>query len=170
MSTEDKANKLWALVIILLVVIIIVGGILIWLRYTPSRPIEVSIPERQEPEGRVYINGAVNNPGAYPFTSKDSISSLLQMVGGTTDNATFNGIKLYVPNIGEIQEPQRIGINRAEVWLLEALPGIGKTLAQRIVDYRQQNGPFQNTHDITRVAGIDIGIFEKIKNLITVAD
>lgn len=170
MSTENKANGLWALVIILLVVIIVVGGILIWSRYAPSRPIEISITERQEPEGRVYISGAVNNPGAYPFTSKDSISSLLQMVGGTTDNATLDGAKLYFPQLGERQEPQKININRADAWLLEALPEIGKTLAERIVEYRERNGQFRNIRDITKVAGIDTATYEKIKNFITISD
>ena len=71
---------------------------------------------------------------------------------------------------GGEQEPQKIDINRAEVWLLEALPGIGETLAQRIVDYRQQNGPFQHTNELLKVAGIGTTTYEQIKHLITVAD
>lgn len=72
--------------------------------------------------------------------------------------------------VGEEQEPQKIDINRAEVWLLKALPEIGETLAQRIVDYRQQNGPFHNIHDIVKVDGIGKATYEQIKDLITVAD
>lgn len=71
---------------------------------------------------------------------------------------------------GEQQEPQKIDINRAEVWLLKALPGIGETLAQRIVDYRQQNGSFHNTNELLKVAGIGTTTYERIKHLITVAD
>jgi len=72
--------------------------------------------------------------------------------------------------MGEAQEPQKIDINRAEVWLLKALPGIGETLAQRIVDYRHQNGPFHNIRQLLQVAGIGTTTYEQIKHLITVAD
>jgi competence ComEA-like helix-hairpin-helix protein len=63
---------------------------------------------------------------------------------------------------------QKININTADAWLLEALPGIGDTLAQRIVDYRALNGPFTDTGQITLVKGISVSTFENIKNLITV--
>ncbi len=85
-------------------------------------------------------------------------------------NANLSGLRLYIPSMGEEQEPQKIDINRAEVWLLKALPGIGETLAQRIVDYRQKNGPFRNTAELLKVAGIDSATYEKTKHLITVAD
>jgi len=54
--------------------------------------------------------------------------------------------------------------------LLEALPGIGETRAQAIIDYRQQNGPFHNINELTKVEGIGIATYEKIKHLISVAD
>lgn len=77
---------------------------------------------------------------------------------------------INIPEIEEEQQPQKININRAEVWLLMALPGIGETLAQRIVDYRQQNGPFRHTNELTRVAGIGTATCERIKHLISVSD
>lgn len=64
-------------------------------------------------------------------------------------------------------EPQKININRAEAWLLEALPGIGETRAQHIVDHREQNGPFRDITEITSVEGIGRAIYEQIKDLIT---
>ena len=56
------------------------------------------------------------------------------------------------------------------MWLLKALPGIGETLAQRIVEYRQRNGLFYNTRDLLKVAGIGTTTYEQIKDMITVAD
>jgi competence protein ComEA len=165
-----KLDKFWALIVILLAVIIIFSSVVIWLRYIPSQPVEISLPKSQEWEGNIYIVGAVNNPGLYPFLSKDSIEMLIQTAGKTTSSANLNAFKLYIPEEGEEQEVQKIDINRAEVWLLEALPGIGETLAQRIVDYRRQNGPFQNTRDLLKVADIGEKTFNLIKDLITVTD
>jgi comEA protein len=67
-------------------------------------------------------------------------------------------------------EPQKIDINRAEAWLLEALPGIGPAKAQAIIDYRQQKGGFGHIAEITEVPGIGQDIYDNIKNLITVGD
>jgi competence protein ComEA len=61
-----------------------------------------------------------------------------------------------------------ININTASATELEALPGIGPTLAQRIVDYRTQHGPFQTIEDIMNVAGIGPAVFDQIQGLITV--
>lgn len=64
---------------------------------------------------------------------------------------------------------QRVDINRAEPWLLAALPEIGPTLAQRIVDYREKNGPFHSTSELMKVAGIGRDTFDTIKEMVTVA-
>ena len=167
---ETKFNRFWTLITVLLVAIIVVGGVVAWSRYSPSQPVEISIPQGEDWQGSIYIGGAVNNPGFYPFTARDSIEALIQVAGGTAGSAYLDGLKLYIPEVGEEQAAQKIDINRAEVWLLEALPGIGETLAQRIVDYRQQNGPFRNTNELLKVAGIGNTTYEKIKHLITVAD
>ena len=168
--TADKFSRWWALGIVFLVAVIITGGIVAWSKYRPSEPIEISLPPGQELQGGLYIDGAVINPGFYPFTAEDSIESLIQAAGGTTTNANLSGLKLYIPGAGGELGLQKIDINRAEVWLLEALPGIGKTLAQRIVDYRQQNGPFRNTNELLKVSGIGTSTYQQIQHLITVAD
>jgi comEA protein len=73
---------------------------------------------------------------------------------------------------GEVSEPspQKIDINRAEVWLLEALPGIGPSKAQAIIDYRQQNGGFGHIAEITEVPGISTTMYENLRDLITIGD
>lgn len=168
--TESKLNRYWTLVIILLVAIIVTGGIVAWSRYSPGQPIEISILQGQELQGRIYIDGNVTTPGFYPFTGGDSLESLIQAAGGAATSANLSGFKLYILEMGEEQEPQKIDINRAELWLLKSLPGIGETLAQRIVDYRQQNGSFHNTNELVKVAGIGTATYQQIEHLITVAD
>jgi competence protein ComEA len=163
-------NRYWTLITILLIAVIVIGGIVAWSRYRQPQPIEISLPPSQELQGEVYIGGAVSNPGYYPVKSGDSIEALIQAAGGTTGNANLTGVKIYIPSVGEKEEPQKIDLNRAEVWLLEALPGIGESKAQAIIDYRQKNGGFRNITEITNVEGIGPATFEQIKHLITVAE
>lgn len=169
--TTSKFSKYWALITILLVASII-GGIVAWSRYSQSQPIEISIskPPGQELQGEIYIGGAVINPGFYPLKAGDSIETLIQVAGGTTTSADLTRLELYIPRTGEEQEPQKVNINRAEAWLLEALPGIGEIRAQAIIDYRNQNGPFNNINELTNVEGIGAINYKKIKHLITVED
>ena len=140
--TTGKLNQLWTVVTILLIVVIATGGILAWSRYSPNQPIEIPLPPSQELQGEVYIGGAVSNPGFYPLRAGDSIEALIQAAGGTTGNADLAGLKIYIPSVGEKEEPQKIDLNRAEAWLLEALPGIGESRAKAIINYRQKNGGF----------------------------
>ncbi len=168
--TVSKINRYWMTIAILLVVIIAISSIVAWSRYSPSRPIKISITPPEEYQGKIYIGGAVAFPALYPLKGKDSLETLIRTAGGTTSNVNLNELKLYIPKVGEELEPQKIDINRAEVWLLKALPGIGETLAQRIVDYRQQNGTFHNIHELLKVAGIGTATYQPIEHLITVAD
>jgi len=167
--TTSKLNRFWTLITVFLIAIIVIGGVVAWQKYSPSYPIEISLLSSPELTGEIYLGGAVTNPGFYPLKSGESIEALIQAAGGTI-NADLTQLKLYIPTVGEGEEPQKININRAEAWLLEALPGIGETLAQRIIDYRQKNGDFRNITEITEVKGIGLSTYEQIKNLITVAD
>lgn len=65
---------------------------------------------------------------------------------------------------------EKININTASADELDRLPGIGKTKAKAIIDYRTQNGPFKTPEDIQKVKGIKAGGFAKLKDHIKLAN
>jgi competence protein ComEA len=160
----------WTLIAVLLVVIIVAGSLLVWSRYSRSQAIEISVVPDEEIKGEIYIGGEVNSPGFYPLENGESVEDIIRAAGGTTDGADLNRLKLLVPGLAEGEPLQKVNINRAEAWLLEALPGIGEVRAEAIVDYRRQKGPFRSIHELVKVEGIGTATYEKIKHLITVAD
>ncbi len=98
------------------------------------------------------------------------MEEVLRAAGGTTDNADLYQLQLYVPDSADRDLPQKVNINRAEAWLLEALPGVGEVKAQAIIEYRQQKGPFRNINELVEVEGFGYTSYENIKHLITVSD
>ena len=164
-------NKYWPFVIAFLLVSTVAGGILLVIKQNSQQPVEISLASvttHQYP-GEIYIDGAVANPGFYPTNQDDTINNLVQ-TAGAMPNADLSHIKIYIPEVGESHQHQRIDINRAEAWLLEALPGIGQSKAQAIVDYRSQNGTFQRIEDLLKVEGIGNTTLERIRAFITVED
>jgi competence protein ComEA len=152
------------------VIIITTGGIMIWSRYEPGEPVEIIHPINKTWNGTIYIGGVVNLPGYYPFTYKDTIETLTQAAGGVSTNYSRLNFTLLLKAPEQEQLTQKVDINHAEQWLLEALPGIGEVIARRIIDYRTNNGNFANTLRLLEVDGIGTSIYERIKEYITVSD
>ena len=153
---------------LILCVLSVTAGFTIWSRYQPVHPVEIVFSSSANISGTIYISGTVVNPGIYPFTGEDDIASLVKAAGGLTGGANLSSVTLsFIP---QETSPQKIDINRAEPWLLEALPGIGPTLAQRIVEYRQQNSRFNTIFELKNVNGMGAKTFEQIQPLITVVE
>jgi len=146
---------------------------------------------------QVYVSGAVLQPGVYVLPWDSRLQQAIAAAGGATVDGDLVRVNLaerlydeqqvYVPYQWELVTPvlptavpntsnnvllavpgQKININTASATELEALPGIGPALAQRIVEYRQARGPFRRPEDIKQVKGIGDAIFAEIKNWITV--
>lgn len=83
-------------------------------------------------------------------------------------------LELYPTNryvVGHFEQNEKsnkININTATKDELETLPGIGPKTAQKIIDYRKENGPFKSIEEIMNVKGIKQKKFNKIKDLITI--
>ncbi|HDI59009.1 MAG TPA: helix-hairpin-helix domain-containing protein [Desulfobacteraceae bacterium] len=74
-----------------------------------------------------------------------------------------------VGSMGFAAESAKIDLNKATVEELITLDRIGEVVAQRIVDYREQNGPFAAIEDLKKVKGVGDKIFEANKDRITVS-
>ena len=63
---------------------------------------------------------------------------------------------------------KKVNINTATQEELDTLPGIGPSIAAKIIDYREQNGKFNSIEEIKEVSGIGEAKYEKIKDSITI--
>ena len=70
--------------------------------------------------------------------------------------------------VAAADDPSRVDINRASVEQLTALPGIGESIATRIVEFRKEHGPFRRVEDLMRVKGIGEKSLEKIRPHVSV--
>jgi competence protein ComEA len=137
----------------------------------------------------VYVSGAVNKPDVYALPAGSLVKDAVALAGGATAEADLDHVNLalklsdqlqvYVPRKGEaVVTPKSsagssaltspININTANLEELDKLPGIGPAIAQAIIDYRTQTGPFKTIEAINEVKGIGDALFAKIKDSITV--
>ena len=160
------------LIALLLVTLIIVGGIFLFQQWPWSKEsLEITLATpapASTTEWEIYVDGAVENPGWYSLEQDSNMRDVLSMAGGSTSNSNPVKAKLYIYENGNGIRPQLISINRAEDWLLDALPGIGTALAQNIIQYREENGPFVMTEELLLVSGIGEAKYDGVKDLITV--
>ncbi|HHS97126.1 MAG TPA: ComEA family DNA-binding protein [Chloroflexi bacterium] len=135
---------------------------------------------------RVYVCGAVREPGVYRLPPGSLVEDAIRAAGGPTDEADLVRINLarelldqqqvYVPSVSETtpyptlsggvaptSTPSRIDLNTATAAELEALPHVGPALAQEIVAYREAYGPFRSVEDLLNVPGIGPSTLEEIR-------
>lgn len=174
-----QLERLYLPAVACLALVVLSGAGLLALRSLEANDgieIVINTPSPESLRIQVSITGAVLAPGVYTLQRGDTVQDAVEAAGGTAAGAATNGLnpaaavrngdQLHVPTEAEL--PQKVNINTAEAWLLKALPGVGDELAQRIVDYRAQNGPFSRIEDLTRVAGVGPETLDQIRDLIAV--
>jgi competence protein ComEA len=142
-----------------------------------------------ENNGEIVIDlkGCVRQPGVYRLPSGSRVADAVQKAGGANSSECLKHVNLAAKLqdgeevFGAPRSPESspgtdsspkgdplVNINTATVDELTQLPGIGKARAQKIIDYRQQNGPFSRVDDLNRIPGIKGKEFEKIRSMAVV--
>jgi len=122
-------------------------------------------------EGRVitvHVAGAVRSPGVVQVAADCRVGDALAAAGGVLPEADLarvnlaaplaDGQQVLVPAISAegdaVAGDGRVHLNVAGAEELESLPGVGPVLAERIVAYREEHGPFTAVEDLLEVPGI----------------
>ena len=94
------------------------------------------------------------------------VAALVITLGGAAHTAAAQDTPARAPTTAVAAAP--VNLNSATAAQLEALPGIGRATAERIIEYRQKNGNFKKAEDLMNVRGIGEKSFLKLKPLVTV--
>lgn len=139
----------------------------------------------------IYITGQVQNQGVIELEYGSRIADAIEKAGGTTEWADLkdvnlayeleDGQKIYIPSQDEetmiIEEGANsnyetqetvVNINKASSEQLQELNGIGKSLADTIVRYREENGKFKDIEELLNVPGIGDSKFANIKEFVKI--
>lgn len=152
--------------------------------------------ERQEKPEIIFVHlcGEVKKPGVYQVVSGSRIIDAVELADGFTKQAAkdavnlaqivTDGERIYIPSIQEVkdgnssfsipitkkeeQQGTLVNINTAAKDELMTLTGVGEAKAASIIAYREANGLFHKIEDLKKIEGIKDGVFQKIRDLITV--
>ena len=135
----------------------------------------------------VYVCGEVRDPGVYELPEGSRITDAVEAAGGMTGDAAetylnlaetvSDGQKIEVPSVEMAQTLEEaaaegtsgfVNLNRATEAELMTLSGIGESKAKEIIRYRESKGGFQKPEDLMNIPGIKEGVFNKIRDQITV--
>ncbi|WP_458115098.1 helix-hairpin-helix domain-containing protein [Arthrobacter sp. D2-10] len=138
----------------------------------------------------VHVAGAVRTPGVVEIAAGARVFEVLEKAGGAVPEAELaavnlaavvqDGQQIMIPRVGEappvgaLPAPDAetagglVNLNTAGATELEELPRVGPVLAERIVEWRAQHGPFARAEDLDAVPGIGPAMLESLLPLVTV--
>ena len=178
----------------LVVLIAVAAALLLQVPRRPALEVAApSIPVAPPPI-KVHVIGAVTSPGVYQLIADARVEDALDAAGGASGDAdlsTLNlaaslrdGQQLSIPQARSSSQPgdpslttassgtvalavsSKLNLNSASAKELELLPGIGTVTAQKIVDFREQNGPIGSIDELRDAKVITASMYEKINELV----
>ena len=184
--SEGLLRYKWLIVGAFCVPLIIAAAILAEDRLDDPDALVIEAGDEAPADIRVYVTGAVREPGVYPLGSDARWIDAVEAAGGATDDADLTAVNLalrakdedqiVVPRIvrtgiavaAVAEAPQLVNINTADQAELETLPGIGEVRASRIIDSRDSEGAFTQSEDLLLRDLVPDSVYEEIEPLITV--
>jgi len=154
----------------------------------PPQPTPLPTPKPTAAPVRCHVVGAVDAPGVYTLPPGALVQDAIQMAGGPREDADLEQLNLAaeIQDQEQIVVPRRsanvrpdtpgtpggsdeglVNINTADSDTLQTLPRIGPVLAERIIEYRDEHGPFVDVADLVLVKGIGEATLEQLRPLIT---
>lgn len=154
--------------------------------------------EEKSQEVCVHVCGAVVTSGVYRLPSGSRLYEAILAAGGLREDAedtslnqasvVEDGQQIYVPTKEEVQNgtfkvvsdegtkgkfgagevEEKVNINTADKEQLMTLRGIGESKATAIINYRETHGSFQSIEELMQIEGIKEGVFQKIRDMITI--
>jgi competence protein ComEA len=145
--------------------------------------------EAEAPALVVHVVGAVRRPGLYRLREGSRVADAVERAGGATAKADQSLVNLAAPiaDGAQIVVPRRapqaaaaaapgsatdagpsagpVHLNTATLEQLDALPGIGPTTAQKILDFREQHGAFASVDELDAVPGIGPARLEQLREV-----
>jgi len=148
---------------------------------SPSAPPTI---EEKPAQIDVHVSGWVVSPGVVSVPQGAIVADAIDAAGGLRAGASaesvnlaasvLGGEQIVIPGPGDSRGSDSrampsdglMSLNRADAAELETLPGVGPVLAERIVAYREDHGPFEAVEDLLDVPGIGESKLAAIRDLI----
>ena len=130
----------------------------------------------------VHVAGWVRSPGVVQLPEGSIVADAVEAAGGFRPRASAHTLNLAAPLAAGDQvyvsgpdedapspvEDGAVAVNRATASDLEKLPGVGPVLAERIVAYRDANGPFQQVEDLLDIPGIGESKLASMRDMVRI--
>lgn len=192
---EFTLSKNQCVAALVLAALIILGWLYYYIKQ-PSSEVKISVPQVKESKHEkmatskvvVHVAGNVQKPGVYKLNKGSRLIDAVEAAGGFTKEADPNSLNLAskvsdsqkievltklpagpkgVPTISGTPVEALINLNTATEEQLDELPGIGETMAKRILDFRTDVGSFKSIEQLKEIEGIGPKKFAKIKPKVT---
>jgi len=153
---------------------------------TPSAQLEALAPGDAAPRAYIVVDvvGAVRRAGLYRLREGARVADAVRRAGGSTRRADIALVNLAAPLADgqQVVVPRRrppgaapaataagtkVSLAAATLEELDALPGIGPVTAQKILDWRQEHGPFRSVDDLDAIPGVGPARIEQLRDLVT---